>query len=69
MKQTITGDSVVQSGNQVIINGKKIDIPKNVGRFSSNTTVINGKVFINGWELKKDGTWKRTLRALWHQLF
>lgn len=69
MNNIIIGGVIVQSGKEIIINGKKVDVPKNVGRFGNNTTIINNKIFINGWELKKDGTWKRTFRALWHLWF
>lgn len=33
-----------------------------------NSTVIDGKVFLDGYEYK-NGKWKRTLRALWHLWF
>ena len=33
-----------------------------------NITMINGKVFVDGYEWK-DGAWKKTLRAMWHKWF
>ena len=33
-----------------------------------NSTIINNKVYLNGYELV-DGKWKKTLRALWHKWF
>ena len=33
-----------------------------------NTTIINGKVYIDGYEFK-NGKWKKTLRAWWHLWF
>lgn len=35
----------------------------------TNTTIINKKIFINGWEYKGNGHWRKTLRALWHKYF
>lgn len=34
----------------------------------NNSTQINGKVYIDGYELIK-GKWKKTLKALWYKLF
>ena len=62
------GNYTVVDGSNVIINGRKVEVPKHVGRFGSNTTIINNKVFINGYELKSDGSCKKTLRAIWHQI-
>lgn len=69
MTNIVIGEIVVRNGNELTINGNKVDVPKHVGIFGNNTTIINEKVFINGWELKKDGTWKRTFKALWHLWF
>ena len=33
-----------------------------------NTTQINGKVYIDGYEYKK-GKWRKTFKALWHLWF
>lgn len=33
-----------------------------------NSTVINGKVYIDGYEFK-NGKWRKTMRALWYRLF
>jgi hypothetical protein len=55
-------------GNTVYINNKKLPPPPNCTGTYSNVTVIDGKVFINGYEWK-NGKWKRTLRALWHMIF
>lgn len=49
-----------------VINGKKIPYPP--GSSGNNVTMINNRVFINGYEYK-DGQWKRTLRALLHLWF
>lgn len=53
----------------VYINGKKLPpLPNQSKKYTHNTTIINNRVFINGYEYK-NGQWKRTLRALWHTLF
>ena len=56
---------VVVIGNEVIINGEKMPPCPAKGH---NSTIINGKVYIDGYELV-DGKWKKTLRALWHKWF
>ena len=33
-----------------------------------NTSIIDGHVFIGGYELVH-GEWKKTLRAFWHKVF
>ena len=52
-------------GDRVIING--VELPP-VPSKGCSSTVINGKIYIDGYEFK-DGKWKRTLKALWHLLF
>ena len=60
-------DDIVIVGNQVYIDG--VPLPPVPGKGNNyNSTVINNKVFINGYEFKK-GKWRRTLRALWHLWF
>jgi hypothetical protein len=49
----------------VMIDGKRL--PPCPAKHN-NTTVINRKVYIGGYEFK-NGKWKRTLKALWHNLF
>ena len=58
-------DNCVVIGNKVTINGVELPPVPSKGR---NSTVINGKVYIDGYEFK-NGKWKRTLRALWHLWF
>lgn len=52
-------------GNKVIING--VELPP-VPSKGYSSTVIDGKVYIDGYEFK-NGKWKRTLGALWHLWF
>lgn len=55
------------NGDEIFINNKRVpNLPRKP--YSMNTTTINNRVFINGYEYK-DGKWKRTLAAIWHLLF
>ena len=57
--------AVIVIGNRVIIDGEKLpSCPAKGG----NSTIINGKVYIGGYEFKK-GKWRKTLRALFHKYF
>lgn len=58
-------NEVVICRGTVKINGEKL--PPCPAKFH-NVTVINRKVYIGGYEFK-NGKWKRTLKALWHNLF
>lgn len=58
-------DSCTVIGNKVIVNG--VELPP-VPSKGHNSMIINGKVYIDGYEFK-NGKWKRTLRALWHLWF
>ena len=60
MKQNFTGPVII--GNRVCIAGQ--ELPPAPGN-NRNITVINNKVYINGYEWK-DGEWKRTLKAMWY---
>ena len=63
----VTNDSnVVVIGNEgVFANGKKYPLPSHK---CSPSTVINNRIFIDGYELK-DGKWKKTPRAVFHKYF
>lgn len=61
----INNENVVISGNKVTINGYTLPPAPCKG---SSVTVINNKVYMNGYEWK-DGYWKKTLKALWHKWF
>ena len=52
------------SDNSVVINGIEYSLP---GR-GCNSTIIDGKVFVNGYELK-NGKWKKTIKAIFHKYF
>ena len=57
---------IARNSNGVLeINGEQIPYPFAEAR---NITMINGKVFVDGYEWK-DGVWKKTLRAMWYKWF
>ena len=58
-------NNCVVCGNKVTING--VTLPP-VPSKGYNSTIIDGKVYIDGYEFK-NGKWCRTLKALWHLLF
>lgn len=49
----------------VVVNGVELPPPPTG---CHNTTVINNKVYIDGYEFK-NGKWKKTLKAWWHLWF
>ena len=49
-----------------VIDGVKIPFPD--GKHALNTTIINDKIYCDGYEYK-DGKWKRTLKAFLHLVF
>ena len=65
MRNHCSSDGVVVDGNIVYIDGKALPECPAKGR---SVTVVNGKVFIDGYEFKK-GRWRKTLRALFHKYF
>lgn len=65
IKNSVISSGTVVIGNEVIINGVKMPPCPAKGR---NSTIINNKVYIDGYELV-NGKWKKTLIALWHKWF
>ena len=62
----IQNNNYVINNSEIVIDGQKIPNPP-CGSWT-NVTMINGHIFVNGYEYK-NGQWKRTLRALWHLWF
>ena len=60
-----SNSGIVVIGNEVTINGVKMPPCPSRGH---NSTIINNKVYLNGYELI-NGEWKKTLRALWYKWF
>lgn len=59
--------STIITSEKIIINGIELPPLPNGAGFT-NCTVVNNKVYVNGYEFK-NGRWKKTLMALWHKLF
>jgi len=58
-------NAIIVGNKGVFINGKEYPLPD--GK-STNSTIIDNHVFVNGYELK-NGKWKKTLRAIFHKYF
>lgn len=65
MAISFMNNGVMVCHGYVMIDGKRL--PPCPAKHD-NTTVVNRKVYIGGYEFK-NGKWKRTLKALWHNLF
>lgn len=61
-------DRVFIVNDCVIVDGVKLPTPPVKSDNYCNCTVIDNKVYINGFEYKR-GKWRRTLRAMWHNFF
>lgn len=61
----IVNCQIYSGDGKLIVNGKEVQNPPKPLR---NVTMIGDKVFAGGYEYK-DGTWKKTLRAIWHKYF
>ena len=61
------GKEIIIDNNNLYYQGEKYPLPK-ICKSGSRVTMINDKVFINGYEFK-DGKFKKTLRALFHKYF
>lgn len=59
--------STIITGERIIINGIELPPLPNNEKFT-NSTIIDGKVYVNGYEFKK-GKWKKTFKAWWHKMF
>jgi len=58
---------ITQTTDKIVINGEEINgFP--VGNKHQTVAITAKGIFVNGYEYK-NGTWKRTLRALWHLWF
>lgn len=62
-----TENSMVQVNGEVYINCKQLQTcPSNSKR--SSVSIIGDKIYMNGYEYK-NGEWKRTLPALFYNMF
>ncbi len=69
MNISISNGIAVSSGNgKIVINGETIPTPK--GMKTNSQTIINGRVYIGGYEfISETKSFKRTLTALFHLWF
>lgn len=66
-KKEGTRMNVTMINKRILIDGKELPpLPKDYKSVSQ--TVINDKVYVNGYKWCS-GTWKRTIVALWHWIF
>ena len=72
IQMQIDGNTIIQSDSIVFVNPCRINgeilppLPNN-SKFNS-VAMINGKIFVNGYEWK-NGQWKRTIKSIWHLVF
>ena len=66
LREWLTGTIIIN--NEIYIDGQKIPNPPYPLCGLNNTTIIDNKIYVNGYEYK-NGTWKKTLAALWHKYF
>ena len=57
-------EGVFIENNKVYVEGECHELLPNMKM--NNINIINNKVYIDGYELKKEG-WKRTLKALYYK--
>ena len=56
--------------NEIWIDGKRLSSAPKRKNGKTSSTVIDGKVYVNGYEyFPKQKKWKRTFSAIWHYLF
>ena len=61
---------IIQNGRNIVIDGEAINIPDHVkNEHNHRSSIVNGKIYVNGNELMGDGTFKKTLRSLYHKWF
>jgi len=62
------GVSVSSGNGKVIINGENIPLPN--GMKTDSQSVVNGKVYISGYEFfPETKSFKKTIKALWYMVF
>ena len=64
IKNSKIGNNSEISNKEIIINNESIKIPKHLK--GKNISIINGKLFIDGYEYRK-GEFKKTLKALFYK--
>lgn len=60
------GHIYILDDDYLIIDNIKYELPKKSR--SNNITMINNKIYVNGYEFK-NGKFKRTLKSIWYKFF
>lgn len=64
------GNMTVMNGRATIqVNGKVIEVPNHILKKGFRQTVINNRVYFNGYEVTEKGEFKKTPSAIWHNIF
>lgn len=66
--QSINGVSIITDSSRRVTIISGVECPWVKGMKGKSTSQINGKVYIDGYELK-NGQWERTLMGLYHKYF
>ncbi|KXY51505.1 hypothetical protein CN357_21215 [Bacillus cereus] len=61
------GTVIVNQTDRVVVSGSSV-IPFHKEMKGQNITTINGRCYIDGFELV-NGKWKKTFKAWWHKTF
>ena len=65
-----TCNEITVTSDYVRVKDKTYPIPEHVkGKGFNSQSIINKTVFINGYQLMRNGTFKKTLRAQYHLFF
>lgn len=57
-------------GKQCMYNGIQIPNPPRFDKSNTNLTILNNKVYLNGYEyFPNQRKWRRTFKAIWHYFF
>ncbi|WP_242289102.1 MULTISPECIES: hypothetical protein [Bacillus cereus group] len=67
MSNFVTGAIIVNQTNRVVRIGS-LEIPFHEEMTGKNMTTINGRCYIDGFELV-DGKWKKTFKSWWYKTF
>lgn len=59
---------IIQINGKVYIDGLEIPKPPIKNNDKYNCTIINNKIYINGYEYKQ-GKWCKTLKAMYYKIF
>ncbi len=64
MRNIVNATWIDVKRRKVVLKGIRYDIPLHITGL--RTSIVNGTIYIDGYELKKNGKWKRSLKAFWY---